>query len=110
MRPLPHGTQERRWILVVDSSEFIGNEFQRSIKEECNIEAEPSSKRNRQSDAILERIHQTIGNVLCTFEVENQPNDGSDPWSGILSAAGWVHYASCRTLEQQGREDDEGKG
>jgi hypothetical protein len=21
-----------------------------------------------------------------------------------------VHYASCRTLEQQGREDDEGKG
>jgi hypothetical protein len=21
-----------------------------------------------------------------------------------------VHHASCRTLEQQGREDDEGKG
>jgi hypothetical protein len=49
------------------------------IKEECDIEAEPSSERNPQSDAIFEIIHQTIGNVLRTFEVENQPIDKLDP-------------------------------
>jgi transposase InsO family protein len=68
-------------------SEFTGSEFQHLIKQECDIEAKPSSKRNPQSNAILERIHQTIGNMLRVFEAENQPIDELDPWSGILSAA-----------------------
>jgi hypothetical protein len=86
-------------------SEFIGNEFQRLIEEEHDIEAKPSSKRNPQSDAILERIHQTIGDMLRTFEVENQPIDKSDPWSGILSAAAWAarsgHHATLQSTPGQ---------
>jgi transposase InsO family protein len=82
-------------------SEFIGSEFQLLIKEECDIEAKPSSKRNPQSNAILERIHQTIGNMLRTFEAENQPTDESDPWSGILSAVAWTvrsaHYTALQS-------------
>jgi transposase InsO family protein len=84
-------------------SEFIGSEFQLLIKEECDIEAKPSSKRNPQSNAILERferIHQTIGNMLRTFQVENQPMDKSDPWSGILSAAAWAVRSTCHTALQ----------
>jgi hypothetical protein len=30
--------------------------------------------------------------------------------SGEMDGMEPLHYASCRTLEQQGREDDEGKG
>ncbi len=75
--------------------EFIGRDFQNLILEEYDIEAKPSSKRNPQSNAILERIHQTIGNMLRTFEVENQPIDENDPWSGILSAVAW---AVCSTI------------
>jgi transposase InsO family protein len=81
-------------------SEFVGKKFQHSIKQECNIEAKPSSERNPQSNAILERIHQTIGNMLRTFEVENQPIDESDPWSGILSAAAWAARSTCHTTLQ----------
>ncbi len=81
-------------------SEFIGSEFQLLIKEECDIEAKPSSKRNPQSNAILERIHQTIGNMLRTFEVENQPIDELDPWSGILSAAAWAVRSTYHTSSQ----------
>jgi transposase InsO family protein len=81
-------------------SEFVGSEFQHLIKEECDIEAKPSSKRNPQSNAILERIHQTIGNVLRTFKAENQPIDESDPWSGILSAAAWAVRSTCHTTLQ----------
>jgi hypothetical protein len=81
-------------------SEFIGSEFQRLIKEECDIEAKPSSKRNPQSDAILERTHQTIGDMLHTFEAENKPTDKSDPWSGILSAAAWAVRSACQTTLQ----------
>jgi hypothetical protein len=86
-------------------SEFIGSEFQRLIKEECNIEAKPSSKRNPQSNAILERIHQAIGVMLCAFEVENQPTDESNPWSGILSAVAWavcsMHHAASQSTPGQ---------
>jgi hypothetical protein len=84
-------------------SEFIGNEFQHLIEEECNIEAKPSSERNPQpqSNAILERINQTIGDMLRAFEVENQSIDESDPWSGILSTVAWAvrstHHATLQS-------------
>ncbi len=81
-------------------SEFIGNEFQRLIKEEYDIEAKPSSKRNPQSNAILERIHQTIGNMIRTFEIEDQEIDEEDPWSGILSAVAWAIRSTYHTTLQ----------
>jgi hypothetical protein len=81
-------------------SEFIGSEFQLLIKEECDIESKPSSERNPQSNAILERIHQTIGDMLCTFEAEKQPMDKSDPWSGILSAVALAVCSTCHATMQ----------
>jgi transposase InsO family protein len=81
-------------------SEFIGSKFQLLIEEEHDIEAKPSSKRNPQSDAILERIHQTIGNMLRAFEAENQPMDESNPWSGILSASAWAVCSACHAALQ----------
>jgi hypothetical protein len=86
-------------------SEFVGSEFQHLIKQECDIEAKPSSKRNPQSSAILERIHKTIGNMVCTFEVENQLIDEADPWLGILSAVAWAvcsaHHAASQSTPGQ---------
>jgi hypothetical protein len=41
-----------------------------------------------------------IGNVLCTFEAENQPMDESDPWSGILSAAAQAVRSACHAASQ----------
>jgi hypothetical protein len=38
-------------------SEFVGSEFQLLIEEEHNVDADPSSARNPQSNAILERVH-----------------------------------------------------
>jgi transposase InsO family protein len=81
-------------------SEFIGSEFQHFIKNKYDIEAKPSSKQNPQSNAILERIHQTIGNMIRTFEIENQLIDKSDPWSGILSAVAWAVRSTYHTTLQ----------
>jgi transposase InsO family protein len=81
-------------------SEFVGSEFQCLIKEEHDVEAKPSSKRNPQSNPILERTHQTIGDMLRTFEAENQPTDESDPWSGIRSAAAWAARSACHAALQ----------
>jgi hypothetical protein len=78
----------------------IGSEFQHAIKQECDVEAEPSSKRNPQSNAILERTHQMIRNMVRAFEVENQLIDETRPWPGILSAAAWAVHSACHTTLQ----------
>jgi hypothetical protein len=38
--------------------------------------------------------------MLRTFEVENQPIDESDPWSGILSAVAWAARSACHAASQ----------
>ena len=48
------------------------------------LKRKPITIRNPQSNAIVERIHQTIGNIIRTFDVSNIVNN--DPWSGILAA------------------------
>ena len=41
--------------------------------------------RNPQTNTILERAHQTLGNIIRTFTFEDI--DEEDPWSGIPAAA-----------------------
>ena len=81
-------------------SEFTGSEFQQLIKEEHDIEAKPSSECNPQSNAILERVHQTVGDMLHTFEVENQAIYEIDPWSGVSCAVAWAVCSTRHTALQ----------
>ena len=47
----------------------------------------PITTRNTKANAIVERVHQTIGNMIRTFELyDNDGIDDDDPWSGILAA------------------------
>ena len=39
------------------------------------------------SNAILERIHQVLGNLVRNFNVQQTYVDENDPWTGILAAA-----------------------
>ena len=47
---------------------------------------------NPQSNAIIKLIHQTIGNIIRTFDVSNIVNNG--PWSGILAT---TMFSVCAT-------------
>ena len=55
----------------------------------------PIKNRNPQSNAIIEHSHQTIGNIIRTFDVSNIVNN--DPWSGILAA---TMFAVCATYHR----------
>ena len=55
----------------------------------------PITTRNPQSNAIIKRIHQTIGNIIRTFDVSNIVNN--DPWSGILAAIRFAVRATYHT-------------
>ena len=39
------------------------------------------------SNEILEQIHQVLGNLVRTFNIQQTYVDENDPWTGILAAA-----------------------
>ena len=62
------------------------------------LKRKPITTSNPQSNAIIERIHQTIGNMIRTFDVFNIVNN--DTWSGILAATMFAVRATYHTTLQ----------
>ena len=73
-------------------------EFSKMCKNDYGLKRKPITTRNPQSNAIIERIRQTIGNIIPTFDVSNIANN--DPWSGILSATIFAVRATYHTTLQ----------
>ena len=68
-----------------------GSEFKAEvhalITKNYGITARVITTRNPQANAILERIHQTIGDMIRTFEMYDRTDlDEHDPWTGVLTA------------------------
>jgi transposase InsO family protein len=82
-------------------SEFMGQEFRNMIKEDYGIKEKPITVRNPQANAIVERIHQVIANIIRTFELEDNYLDETDPWKGILSATAFAIRATYHTTLQK---------
>jgi hypothetical protein len=38
----------------------------------------------------VERVQQTLGNIICSYKLENFEFDYNDPWSQILANCGWA--------------------
>ena len=79
-----------------------GTKFMAEFPKMCQIyyglERKPITTRNPQSNAIIKRIHQTIRNIIRTFDVSNIVNN--DPWSGILAATIFAVRANYQTTLQ----------
>ena len=73
-------------------------EFAKMCKNDYGIKSKPITTRNPQSNAIIEGIHQTIGNIIRTFDVSNIVNN--NPWSGILAATMFAVRATYHTTLQ----------
>jgi transposase InsO family protein len=68
-----------------------GNEFKAEVyamlKNDYGIKTKPIMTRNPQVNAIVERVHQTIRNMIRTFQMyDNDGINDDDTWSGILAA------------------------
>ena len=77
-------------LIIMDRGREFKAEFYNMITVDYNIKPKVITTRNPQANAIIERVHQTIGNVLRTFDVNKTVLDSDDPWSGILSATGFA--------------------
>jgi len=57
-----------------NGGEFVGSEFQ-FLLQSCRIKDAPTSSKNPQANAICERMHQTVGNILRTLLHGEPPQD-----------------------------------
>ena len=73
-------------------------EFAKMCHNDYGLKRKPITTRNPQSNAIIERIHQNIVNIISTFDVSNIVNN--DPWSGILAATMFAVRATYHTTLQ----------
>ena len=58
------------------------------------------SVRNPQANAIVERVHQTIGNIIRTFKIQQMDLDSESPWEGILSSTMFAIRTTVHTTTQ----------
>ena len=77
-----------------------GSEFKSVFEQLCvnyGMTKKPSTSHNPQANSIIERVHQVLGNMLRTFELEEQELDSRDPFSSILSAAAYAIRSTYHT-------------
>ena len=78
-------------ITYDQGGEFLGHEFKNIlIEDEYGINNKPASPGKPQENAIIEIIHQVLGNLLCTYNLQKIYVDDADPWMGILAAAAFA--------------------
>ena len=87
-------------IIYDKGTEFM-KEFATMVTDDYGIERRGITTRNPQANAIIERMHQTLGNILRTFELHKSDDlSTEDPWSGILAAAMFAMRATYHTTLQ----------
>jgi hypothetical protein len=84
--------------IIVDRGKEFMKEFISMIKNDYNIKRKVVTTRNPQSNSILERVHQTVGNILHTFQMHDSVLDKDNPWDGILAAIMFAIKATVHTV------------
>ena len=73
-------------------------EFAEMVSNDYGIKRKGTTVRNPQANAIIERVHQTLGNIIRTFQIQENPDlDPKEPWAGILAATMFALRATYHT-------------
>jgi hypothetical protein len=78
-----------------------GGEFKQVFARMCTnygIKRKHSTSHNPQSNGIIERIHQVVGNSLRTLDLESAEVDDEDPWTPFLAAVAWAIRSTYHTV------------
>lgn len=77
-----------------------GKEFKWLFAELCEnmgIGKKPTTEYNPQANAMIERVHQVLGNALRTFELENQQLSKINPFEPFLTATAYAIRSTYHT-------------
>jgi hypothetical protein len=62
------------------------------------IKTKTGTSYNPQSNGVIERVHQVLGDMLRTFEMEERELDNKDPFGSFLSAAAYAIRSTYHTV------------
>ena len=80
-----------------------GTPFMALFKELCKnmgIEQAPITAHNPQANSIIERVHQVVGNMLRTFEMQKRELDDLYPFDEFLTSAAYAIRCTYHTMLQ----------
>ena len=78
-------------------NEFLGYRFQQRLQRH-NIYSKVSTVKNPQSNAVVERLHQTVTNILCSTLYANPPDNQLEAEFLVDTALQKAAYAMCATV------------
>ena len=85
-----------------------GNEFKKDVLpllKDFSIKPTPTTIKNPQANAILERVHQVLGDMLRTKNLQQYDFDALDPWNDILASIAWAirstHHSTLKASPAQ---------
>ena len=85
-----------------------GNEFKKDflpLLKDFSIKPTPTTIKNPQANAILERVHQVLGDMLRTKNLQQYDFDALDPWNDILASIAWAirstHHSTLKASPAQ---------
>ena len=79
-----------------------GSEFKLHFKElilDYGIKPSPITAKNPQANAMVERIHQVVQNMLRVKNLANHVFDYYDPWGQILASIAWAIRSSWHSVK-----------
>jgi hypothetical protein len=91
--PWPH-------LITYDQGTEFMAEFAEMIENDYGIKKKPITVKNPQANSIIEQIHQTMGNMLRTFELPESEVETDTKLDGILSAIMFGLRATYHTTLQ----------
>ena len=77
-----------------------GTEFKAIFKRLCDnfgVDLKPTTAYNPTANGIVERVHQTLGNMLCTHELEGQGTGSTRTVQMYLSSVAWAIRSTYHT-------------
>lgn len=83
--------------------EFMG-EVIVLLRDEYGIKRKPITTRNPQANAMVERAHKTLGNIIKTTGIRGQDDlnhlEKEDPWTGLLTAVRFGMNSTVHTTNR----------
>ena len=82
--------------IIVDRGKELLAKFKAMMANDYRIQCNSINTSHLKANVILVRTHQTIGNIICIFKIQQMDLDNENPWEGILSST--LIYYVCHTV------------
>jgi len=82
--------------VIVDNGSEFKKDF-RPLLRDLGIKLKPTTVRNPQANAVLERVHQVLGNMLRTKNIRELDLNPDDPWTEVLASVAWAIRSTYHT-------------